>query len=439
MVAFRQNVPVLSYQPPARRVSNASATTPGSIDGSLGRDAYRRRTGVAESDQSPEDAEALLVKVYCGICEALRRLSVQVKLLLDITSGMKKTPSDMLWFVQKPGSMGNPAVHSPSLSVEYNLQEDMTQALDMSSLLVQAVDKTQSEMTKVLRVTTEQTVRLGLADLLSYFTLNCLFVNECEEIAGHPGLALKGFVNNQIQDFILLLHEVEKQKLVQNMEYEKWERIDFIPQDALTLAHIIQSMATDPWLGYTDVSIAAMKTDQRNLQTNCPPAEPTSAAQQDKKDPTLAVIEEENFMLTDSAATALRGIEQYTILLASILGMANEISTALLDYLKLYNSRTQQLILDAGAKITAGLININTKHLALAWQSLSFFTALIPYLRECVRRRPSITASSMAEYDRLKRLFQDHRSSIHDKLIDIMNSRDPLHQADGEDQVGRQR
>ncbi|PCG97153.1 Hypothetical protein PENO1_064570 [Penicillium occitanis (nom. inval.)] len=33
----------------------------------------------------------------------------------------------------------------------------------------------------------------------------------------------------------------------------------------------------------------------------------------------------------------------------------------------------------------------------------------------------------MAEYDRLKRLFQDHRSSIHDKLIDIMNSRAALY------------
>lgn len=314
----------------------------------------------------------------------------------------------------------------------------MTQALDMSSLLVQAVDKTQSEMTKVLRVRTEQTVRLGLADLLSYFTLDCLFVNECEEISGHPGLTPKGVVNNQIQDFILLLHEVEKQKLVQNMEYEKWERIDFIPQDVLTLAHIVQSMTTDPWLGYTDVSIAAMKTDQRNLQTNCTPAEPTSAAQQDKKDPTLAVIEEENFMLTDSAATALRGIEQYTILLASIPGMANEISTALLDYLKLYNSRTQQLILGAGAKITAGLTNINTKHLALAVAVLLHCSDTL-----LARVRPASTIHHSLQHGRIRpaealisrsSVLYPRQAHRHDEF-----SRDPLHLADGEDQVGRQR
>lgn len=168
---------------------------------------------------SPEDAEALFVKIYCGISEALRRLSVQVKLLLDITSGMKKTPSDVLRSVQSQGSIGIPAVRSPSISMGCNLQEKMTQALDMSSLLVQTVDRTQSEMTKVLRVRTEQTVRLGLADFLSYVTLNRLFVNECEAISGHSGVAPKGVVNNQIQDFIPLLQEVEKQKLVQKMEY----------------------------------------------------------------------------------------------------------------------------------------------------------------------------------------------------------------------------
>lgn len=145
---------------------------------------------------SPEDAVALFVKVYCGIGEALRRLSVQVKALLDITSGMDKTPSNVHTPVQSPGSIGNLAVRSPSLSMGYNLQEEMTQALDMSNLLVQAVDKTQSEMTKVLQVRTEQTVRLGLIDFLSFFTLNHLFVNECEAVSGHSGVALKDVVNN---------------------------------------------------------------------------------------------------------------------------------------------------------------------------------------------------------------------------------------------------
>ena len=373
---------------------------------------------------SPEDAETFFVKVYCGIGEALRRLSVQVKVLLDITSGMK-TSSNTLNPIQSLRSKGNPAVRSPGLSMESNLQEEITQALDMSSLLLQAVDKAQSDITKVLRVRTEQTVRLGLSDFLSYFTLNRLFVNECEAVSGHPGETLKGVVNNQIHDFIPLLHEMEKQKLVQKMESEKWERVDFKPQDALILAHIVQSMTTDSpaWLGWADAGTAGLEAGELDLKKTCGPAEPTGAAKQNRKDPTLAVIEGEKFTLVDSAAFALRGIEQYTIFLTSVPSMVNDISTLIIEYLKLYNSRTQQLILGAGAKITAGLANTNTKHLALASQSLSFFIALISYVRECVRRRPSITGSSMADYDRVKRLFQDHQSAVHDKLVDIMSFR----------------
>ncbi|OQE17823.1 hypothetical protein PENFLA_c023G10013 [Penicillium flavigenum] len=216
---------------------------------------------------SPEDPEAFFIKVYCGIGEALRRLSVQVKVLLDVISGMK-TSSNVLTPVQSPGSKGDPAVRSPSLSMGYILQKEITQALNMSSLLVQVVDKAQSEITKVLRVRTEQTVRLGLTHFLSYFTPNGLFVNECEAVSGHPGEALKGIVNNQIHDFIPLMHEVENQKLVQKLESEKWERIDFKPQDALILAHSVQSMTTDPsaWLGYTDFSTAGLEAEELNLQ-----------------------------------------------------------------------------------------------------------------------------------------------------------------------------
>ncbi|OAL69889.1 hypothetical protein A7D00_5928 [Trichophyton violaceum] len=295
---------------------------------------------------SPEDAHVFFVKVYCGVGEALRRLSVQIKVLLDITSGIKKSPSNVL---------------TSSLSERCNLQEDMTQTLDMSSLLVQAVDKVESEMTKVLRVRTEQTVRLGPTEFLRYFTLNRLFINECEAISGHSGTALRGVVNKQTHDFIPLLHEVEKQKLAQKMETERWEPVNFKPQDALILERVVQSMTIDS-----------------------------------SKDPALAVIDEEKFMLVDSAAFALRGIEQY-------------------------------LIPGIDPQTTAGLTNINTKHLSLTSQSLSFFITLIPYLRESIRRRPSITTSGLAEYDQLKRLFQDHRSSIHHKLINIMSFRATLY------------
>jgi hypothetical protein len=54
---------------------------------------------------------------------------------------------------------------------------------------------------------------------------------------------------------------------------------------------------------------------------------------------------------------------------------------------------------------SAGLKNITAKHLALASQSLSAVMALIPYVRETLRRHlSSKQAVMLVEFDRLKRV-----------------------------------
>ncbi|KAF2096030.1 GARP complex component [Rhizodiscina lignyota] len=376
----------------------------------------------------PESAEELFAKTYCAIGEAIRRLGVQVKVLLDVTSGMKRSTTDPLSPLKSPGIGAGKQLHASTSSG--NLQEELSQALDMSSLLGQAVDKAQSEMTKVLKVRNEQTIRLSIPDFLRYFTINRLFADECEAVSGRSGASLKGVVNNQIHDFLPLMRDSENQKLAQAMESDKWETADFKPEESAILARILQSMTSDPpdWLKYTDAAIALELNGASDAQTNGAPVEEAAKSNgTSKKEMRPAFIEEEKFMLVESSAFALRGVERYGILIAGIPSMVSEVSTALLDYLKIFNSRTQQLILGAGATKTAGLSNINTKHLALASQSLSFFIALIPYLREFVRRRPSISSSSLAEYDRVRRLFQDHQASIHEKLIDIMSTRATVH------------
>ena len=99
-----------------------------------------------------------------------------------------------------------------------------------------------------------------------------------------------------------------------------------------------------------------------------------------------ATIDEQKFMLPESAITILHGISAFEQLITGIPSMTQEITQSLLDYLKLFNSRSSQLILGAGATRSAGLKNITTKHLALASQALSFVITLTPHVREFVRR-----------------------------------------------------
>jgi vacuolar protein sorting-associated protein 54 len=308
----------------------------------------------------------------------------------------------------------------PARSPSPNLQEELTQALDLSSLLGQAVDVAQSQIIKVLKVRSEQSTQLSLPLFLRYFTLNRLFADECEAVSGRSGAALKGVINTQITEFIGKMVDSERMKLSKVMEADKWDVRDFDNTDTAVLAKIMAGMTSDP-PSYLQQAFVWEEV----VLNGTAPVESTTNGTTTKEKTRSALIDEEKFFLTESAAVVIRGIANFQTLIACIPNISSEVSTALVDYLKLFNSLSCQLILGAGAtRSSAGLKNINTKHLALASQALSFVITLIPYMREFVRRRPGMSGgSATADYDKVKRLYHDHQVSIHEKLAEIMSAR----------------
>lgn len=356
-----------------------------------------------------EDAYTMLAQVYTGISESLRRLSVQVKVLLDIASGLgaPRSPSP---------NRDSSAKSGPAAAVA---QDEILQVLDMSSLLGQAVDIAQSQVNKVLKVRSEQTSRLSKEDFLKYFTLNRLFADECEAISGRSGTALKTVVGNQIRDYITRFGDSQRHRIVEVMDSDKWDARDFGDAETATLTKILDASTKDieSWMNASKIWVPAEEAVSAN-------GSPVNGSGKEKV--RSAIIDEQKYILSESAVAMMRSIEDFQFLMANIPNMIQDIAPILLESLKLFNSRSSQLILGAGATRSAGLKNITTKHLALSSQTLSFIIALVPYVREFVRRH-SASTPLMAEFDRVKRLYQEHQSGIHEKLVDIMSSRSSVH------------
>ena len=402
-----------------------------------------------------EDAEDMFKKIYSNVGEALRRLGTQVKLLLDITSSLGDPHPNMpLKSPPRSPNLTSPNMNSSNLgSIDSYMQaqaspgpppalvrqEEIQQALDLSSLLGQAVDIAQAQITKILKVRAEQTTRAEMPFFLRYFTLNRLFADECEAVSGRGGNALKSVVHDHIKAYVNYVTETERQRLVQNMDADKWEAKDFTDVDSTRLNLIMSastkdvevwtraawiweadgsSLATQPISNGTGINGKLVNGLKLSIQTNATPAKDKIRS---------AVIDEEKYILPESAIAVSRGIEVFARLLTGIPSMSSDISSALLDYLKLFNSRSSQLILGAGATRSAGLKNITTRHLALSSQALSFVVAIIPYVREFARRYLPSSNSLMTEFDKVKRLLQEHQSGIHDKLVDIMTGRATSH------------
>ncbi|RYN55762.1 hypothetical protein AA0114_g3314 [Alternaria tenuissima] len=383
----------------------------------------------------PEDAEVFFANIFTDIGEALRRLSTLIKVLLDVTSGVTTPPASAGGLRSPPRSpymhsiddyMGN-GVPAPSSN---DLQMELMQALDMSSLLGQAVDAAQTQITKLLKVRSEATANLPLERFLRYFPICRLFADECEAVSGRSGAALKGVVNTHINDFVSKFGDFEKQELVKAMDSDRWEPKDFDAQDTEVLARLLKGMESDPasWAETGDLlrDIEKPTTNGTSAQTNG-----TSEDKPKEKNKTTipAVVDEEKYTISESSTVVLRGIERFEILVSAMPSMTSEVSTSLCDYIKLFNSRLCQLILGAGAMQSAGLKNINTKHLAIASQTLSFIIAILPYIRECFRRRTASASnkSSIGEFDNVKRLLYDQQNQIHEKLTGILSGRAKVH------------
>ena len=393
-------------------------------------------------DLDAEDYDLMLRKIYANVGEALRRLGTQVKVVLDITSGFGsnsmqrvKSPlsppvTEMNDYMARStlSTMSRPAVQ----------QEDIQQTLDMSSLLGQAVDIAQAQITKILKVRSEQSTRLSLPMFLHYFHLNRLFADECEAISGRSGITLKTVVNAHIKEFVQHAANSERQKLIQSMDSDHWDAKDFGEQENELLTTIIQASTKDIDAWTQSSRIWSEGSAIEHLHGKADSTRHSIEAQKQVNGTTVngdiskdrvrsATIDEQKFILPSSALRLLGGVSYFEQLITGIPAMTSEITVSLLDYLKQFNSRSSQLILGAGATRSAGLKNITTKHLALASQALSFVTALIPHMREFVRRHVSSGSSLMIEFDKVKRLYQEHQAGINDKLIDIMSSRATTH------------
>lgn len=395
-----------------------------------------------------EDAEKMLVDIYTSVGEALRRLSTQTKVLLDVTSQMQSPPPGARSSSDDPRSPPkSPNVASmseklangaPALPPRISVQDDLSQALDMSSLLGQAVDTAQTQITRVLKVRNEQSIRLSKSHFLRYFTLNRLFADECEAVSGQGGQALRGVINAQISGFVQVLGQGETSRISDKLDADTWNAVDVSEKDQTQIDLILGAMDKDPpewasstppiWEPFVQTNEQTNGEITTNGSTATPTEKPSTPVPTSKNQTKAALIDDNRYILVSSATTLLPTLTTFLSLTSSLPSLTPQISASLLEVLRTFNSRSSQLILGAGATRIAGLKNITTKHLALSSQALSFVIALIPYIRECVRRHlPQNQTGVLADFDKTKRLYQEHQSGIHDKLVEIMTARSSAH------------
>lgn len=347
---------------------------------------------------TPDESEIMLGDIYAGLSELFRRLSTQQKLLLDVTLS---------------------AVPPQEASESYNT------AIDLSDLLKNVIDTSQSRIVKILNVRREQTASMtSTQSLLNFYSLSGIFLTECEAICGEAGTALRACITGQVKQFLLNRHRERVNSLQQFMDKAQWREEEITPEFQKIVDTIVASGSQDPdvWLDRLKQIVSDDKSDKKESDVTS-----TSTG---KKLPKNVFLGTDSFIIPSSAVRVIQILEEYQMLAVVLPHLATDTVSHTADLVRKFNSKTTQLILSAGATRSAGLKHITAKHLALAAQGLNIVQSLVlPYMKDCGRRHVAGALSVLEEYESVSKDLQSHMQEIHNKFITLMSDKTGRHVA----------
>ncbi|CCG84682.1 protein of unknown function [Taphrina deformans PYCC 5710] len=363
------------------------------ISGRTNRTAIEKSTALAKGlrELSAADFNIMLQTIYTSTCLFVKRVSLQQKLLIDLVSS---------------------ATRSVPVEVQDNIYS--------THLASNIVEICQTRIVKLLNVRLSSNAEVSLAELRKFYELNTVFNAECEALTGQYGGTLQSTTVAQIKAVYTRHADIAAQSVVTAIEMDSWQPATLNKSTQETIDCLLDATTQNPaaWqdalTNYT-ITSDVLGGDNKHV-----------------------VVQGTKYILPFSAAALIACIEQFMSVSQLLPLLRPEAFSSTIEILRLYNSRSCQLILGAGATRSAGLERITAKHLAVTSQALALVTVLLPSVKAYVTRQNS-PPTTVAEFDKLYKvcvdsqesnvppliiqLYTDHRNEIHGKLISIMEDR----------------
>lgn len=120
-------------------------------------------------------------------------------------------------------------------------------------------------------------------------------------------------------------------------------------------------------------------------------------------------------LLVEMIMTNIEAAAHFQNLASNVVGKVAEL-------LRLFNSRSTQLVLGAGAIHSAArLKSINAKHLSLVTQCLGMIIAILPHVRAALMAQlPAKQHTLLNDLDKIKKEFADHNEKVLNKFVSII-------------------
>uniref|UniRef100_A0A5S6R214 Vacuolar protein sorting-associated protein 54 n=1 Tax=Trichuris muris TaxID=70415 RepID=A0A5S6R214_TRIMR len=221
---------------------------------------------------------------------------------------------------------------------------------------------------------------------------------EFQSLCVRPVTALRFYVLSMVEAFIQRFHDEKKTKLTNIIDSENWKRAE-VPK-------VFQDIVNDFELTGKLRDSSTSEIAKRNVGYR-----------------SYLSKNGEKFVVVGTALMLLQIMAQYCQLVEMLPTYSANILTPMVDLLKMYNSRSCQLILGAGALQMVGLRTISSVHLALSCRSLQLIASFIHNFRELFTALlPESSRHLVRHFSQLSKDYEDHVSEIHQKLFAVLES-----------------
>ncbi|KAJ2277536.1 hypothetical protein J3F81_000895 [Coemansia sp. RSA 371] len=303
---------------------------------------------------------------------------------------------------------------------------------------------------KLLNHRSEQNARLSLAGFYALYTWIWRFIAQYERLGGKMCFGLRGTLTAQAKAFLGNFHAEKSRQIQILIENEQWVQAE-VPIDFQNLVDCVVEAAQMPVSSDALSPLSLANGKVLSQSTSGPVSRPPTASlvsQSPSADHGLMIrtesdavsvrsldmgigrmhIGDASFHVVGCSLVLVKTVVEYLQCGVSVAALAPDVLQRLVEIFKMFNSRTCQVVLGAGAMRSAGLKNISAKHLALASESLALCMELIPYVRECLRRAMAPSQEGLlVQLDRAAQDFTSHQHELHAKLVAIMTERADHH------------
>ena len=272
-----------------------------------------------------------------------------------------------------------------------------------TSILTAAAELSSKSISELLRLRKEAHSLVSLEEMRRLWDVCINFTLELENESDYKATALRSTLLAQAKAFVERQHESNMSSLVAALDSERWTQCDVSAdrQAALTRLCSGRTRSNRQYhgggaAGTTETTTAAKSPEAEVEGVRCKVVWSC-----------LLLVE----MLMNNIACA-----------AHFQSLATNVVGKVAELLRLFNSRSTQLVLGAGAIHSAArLKSINAKHLSLVTQCLGMTIAILPHVRAALMAQlPSKQHGLLQDLDKIRKEYFDHNEKVLNKFVTII-------------------